>query len=125
MKKSMILAFAIVFAFSIFLFAEKGRTAPKVYLITTFDFRRYPACALDLQRNCIAAIRFYDADSKEPLADVETIGMTGPQTIVAVAKPGTIARRAYAATVYLDSDWHRKIGAPGETSQFRASGDPK
>ncbi len=123
MKISMSLAFAIVLAFSIVLFAGKGRTAPEMYLITSFDFRRYPACALDIQHNCVVGIRFYDADSRQRLADVETTGMAGPQTIVAVAKPGTTPRRVYAVTVYLDSDQHRKLGAPGETSEFHVPDD--
>ena len=123
MKKPMILAFAILTAFSALLFAGRRPVVHEMYLVTTFDFARYPACDLDHSTNCILAIRFYDADSNQRLAQVGTLAMRGPQRIVAMAEAGTLPQRAYAVTVYLDTDGDPKEGPPGQTSELRVPSD--
>ena len=103
-------------AFSMLLFADRGQSTHDIYLVTSFDFVRYPACDLSQNTNCILAIRFYDGDSNQPLAQVGTLAMSGQQRIVAMAKAGILPHRVYAVTVYLDSNGERKEGPPGQMS---------
>jgi hypothetical protein len=120
----MTFAFAIMIACSVWLFAEKREAVSEMYLITSFDFARYPACQANGSSNCILAIRFYDADSNRRLAEVETNpSMRGPQRIIAKATAGPISHRAYAVTLYLDSRGTRREGSPGQTSELRQPGD--
>ena len=120
MNKPMTLALAIVVACSVWLFADKREAAPGMYLVTSFDFARYPVCQASGNSNCIMAIRFYDADSNRRLAEVETnAGMRGTQRIMAKANAGAMPHRAYAVTVYLDSDGSRKEGLRGQTTELR------
>jgi hypothetical protein len=120
-KKPMISALAIVVACSVWLFAEKREAAPGMYLVTSFDFARYPVCQSSGGSNCILAIRFYDADSNQRLAEVETNArMRGTQRIMAKANAGAMPHRAYAVTLYLDSDGSRKEGPRGQTTALRA-----
>jgi hypothetical protein len=118
-KKPMTLTLAIVVVCSMWLFAEKREAATGMYLVTSFDFSRYPICQPS-RSNCILAIRFYDADSHQRLAEVETNArMKGPQMIMAKANAGAMPHRAYAVTVYLDSDGSRKEGPRGQTTELR------
>lgn len=71
MKKPMTFALAIMVACSVWLFAEKREAASGTYLVTRFDFARYPACQQSGNSNCILAIRFYDADSNQRLVEVK------------------------------------------------------
>ena len=121
MNKSITFSLAIVMAFSAWLVeAKKREVADDMYLVTSFDFARYPACQPGRNSNCILAIRFYDADSNQRLAEAETTGgMRGRQTIVGRAKGGAMPHRAYAVTVYLDNDGTRKEGPRGQTSELR------
>ena len=121
MNKSITFSLAIVVAFSTWLVAAKKKEgAAEMYLVTTFDFARYHSCRASRNSNCILAIRFYDADSNQRLAEVETTsGMRGRQTIVGRAQSGAIPRRAYAVTVYLDNDGSHKEGPRGQTSELR------
>jgi hypothetical protein len=122
-KKPMTLALAIVVACSVWLFAEKREAAPGMYLVTSFDFTRYPACQDSGNSNCIQAIRFYDADSNQRLAEVETNArMRGTQRIIGKAKAGAMPHRAYAVTVYLDSGGNWKEGPRGQTTELREPG---
>ena len=119
----MTLALAIVVACSVWLFAEKRESTPEMYLVTGFDFARYPACQPNGSNNCILAIRFYDADSNQRLGEVETNArMRGTQKIMAKAITGAIPHRAYAVTVYLDNDGNRKEGPRGQTTELRELG---
>jgi hypothetical protein len=119
-NKSISFALAIVVAFSAWLVAAKKEVAPEIYLVTSFDFGRYPACQPSRNSNCILAIRFYDADSNQRLAEAETTArMGGMQKLVGKAKTGAMAHRAYAVTVYLDNSGSRKEGPRGQTSELR------
>jgi hypothetical protein len=120
-KKLIIMALAIVVACSVWLFAEKREAAPRgMYLVTSFDFVRYPVCQSSRNNNCILAIRFYDADTHQRLAEVKTsAGMSGTQRIVAKANVGAMPHRAYAVTVYLDSGGSQKEGPRGQTTELR------
>ena len=116
----MTFAFAIVVAWSVWLFAEKREAARGVYLVTSFDFARYPVCQPSRNNNCILAIRFYDADTNQRLAEVKTTArMRGKQRIMATANAVTVPHRAYAVTVYLDSGGSRKEGPRGQTTELR------
>lgn len=120
MNKSITFALAIVVVFSVWLVAANKEVAPEVYLVTSFDFSRYPACQTGRNSNCIMAIRFYDADSYQPLAEVEmAAGMRGVQRIVGKANAVATPRRAYAVTVYLDHLGNQKEGPRGQTSEWR------
>ncbi len=108
-KKKITLVLAIVVACSVWLFAEKGEGARGMYLVTSFDFARYPVCQPSRNNNCILAIRFYNADTNQRLAEVKTnTRMRGTQRIMAKASAGAMPQRAYAVTVYLDNDGSRK-----------------
>ena len=123
MKKPMIFALAIVMAFSLLLFADKRQETHEMYLVTSFDFGRYPSCDAGQNANCVLAIRFYDADSHQRLAEVGTTALRGPQRIVATAKSDTTPRRVYAVTVYSDNSRARQEGPRGQTSELRLSGE--
>ena len=123
MKKSMTFALAIEVACSVWLFAEKREAAAGMYLVTSFDFARYPVCQNSRNSNCILAIRFYDADSNQRLAEVETNArMTGTRRIVGKPNAGAIPLRVYAVTLYLDNDGIRREGPRGQTSELREPG---
>ena len=120
MKKLMTLALAIVVACSVWLFAEKREPARGMYLVTSFDFAHYPVCQPSKNNNCILAIRFYDADTNQRLAEVKTNArMRGTQRIMAKANASAMPQRAYAVTVYLDSSGSPKEGPRGQTTQLR------
>jgi hypothetical protein len=125
MKKSITFSLAIVMVFTAWLVeAKKKEVAPDMYLVTSFDFASYPACQSDRNSDCILAIRFYDADSNQRLAEVETTAaMRGRQTIVGRANGGAIPRRAYAVTVYLDDAGSRKEGPRGQISELRRASE--
>ena len=120
MNKSITFTIAIMMTFSAWLLAAKKEVAPEMYLVTSFDFGRYPACQPRLHSNCILAIRFYDADTNQRLSEVETTPrLRGTQSIVGKAKAGAIPHRAYAVTVYLDNAGNPKEGPRGQTSELR------
>ena len=125
MRKIGILALAILVTCSIWLFAERQETASEVYLATSFDFSRYPACPATAKTNCIRAIRFYDADSNQRLAEVETnSAMSGKQQILGKVKTSAL-HRAYAVTVYVDGEGHRREGPRGQTTELREAPEGK
>jgi hypothetical protein len=103
----------------VWLFAEKREAASGMYLVTSFDFARYPACQGNANSNCIVAIRFYDADSNQRLAEVETNTMTGTQRIIGKARAGAMPHRAYAVTVYRDSSGNQREAPRGQTTELR------
>lgn len=120
MNKSIMFALAIVVTCSAWLFAGKLQPARGVYLVTTFDFARYPACRPGTSSNCVQAIRFYDADSDQELAEANTNArMRGTQRIMARVNDGPLPRRAYAIAVYLDGSGSRKEGPRGQTTQLQ------
>jgi hypothetical protein len=124
-KKPITLAIAILVACSVWLFAEKRDVGHGMYLVTSFDFAKYPACQPGRNRSCILAIRFYDADTDKELSEVKTNAtMIGTQRIVAKVD-GAIPHRAYAVTVYLDGAGSRSEGPRGRTTELRepASGN--
>lgn len=94
-----------------------------MYLVTSFDFGRYPSCDSAQNANCVLAIRFYDADSNRRLAEVGTTALRGRQRIVATAKSDTAPRRVYAVTVYRDNSRERQEGPRGQTSEWRLPGE--
>ncbi len=104
--------------------AEKRTGTTGMYLVTSFDFDRYPACGVNRSRYCIQAIRFYDGDSIARLAEVPVNGgKTGPQPIVATIHVYSIPRHVYAVTVYEDGMGTLKEGLPGQLSTFPAGRD--
>ena len=120
MKKPITLALAIVVASSMWLFAEKREGARGMYRGTSFDFARYPVCQPGRSNNCILAIRFYDADTNQRLAEGKTNArMRGTQRIMAKANAGATPQRAYAVTVYLDSRGSRNEGPRGQITDLR------
>ncbi len=122
MTKSIALAFAIFVVCSVWVLAEKWEAAPEIYLVTSFDFARYPACQANRNSNCILSIRFYDADSHHRLAEVPTsANMIGRQEIIGKAQTGGIPQRVYAVTVYVDSDGNRLEGPQGQTTDLHGS----
>ncbi|MBZ5628561.1 MAG: hypothetical protein LAO06_06820 [Acidobacteriia bacterium] len=120
MNKSVTYALAIVVAFSAWLVAASKEVAPEMYLVTSFDFARYPTCQPSRHSNCIVAIRFYDAESNQRLAEVQTTAeMRGRQRIVGKARAGAMPHRAYSVTVYLDNGGSWKEGPRGQISELR------
>ena len=120
MNKSVTYALAIVMAFSAWLFASSKEVTTEMYLVTSFDFARYPTCQPNRNSNCILAIRFYDGDSNQRLAEVQTTAeMRGRQRVVGKARVGIVPHRAYAATVYLDNGGSWKEGPRGQISELR------
>jgi hypothetical protein len=118
MRKAATFAIAIIFAFGLWLRAERTEDSA-MYLVTSFDFTRYPACGSSALRNCIKGIRFYDADSGLSLAEAEATGdMTGQKSMIGVAKVSSIPRRVYAITVYLDNSGRVSEGPRGQISEF-------
>lgn len=104
MKKPMTFALAIMVACSVWLFAEKREAASGTYLVTRFDFARYPA-------------------SNQRLVEVKTNArMRGTRVIVGKAKAGAMPHRAYAVTVYLDNEGSRKEGPRGQITELREPG---
>jgi hypothetical protein len=123
MKKPVTLVLAIIVACSVWLFAEKRESAPGMYLVTSFDFDRYPVCQPSRNSNCILAIRFYDPDSNRRLAEVETNPkMRGTQRLIAKSGAGALPHQAYAVMVYLDSGGSEKEGPRGQITEFRGPG---
>jgi hypothetical protein len=125
MNKSITFSLAIVMVFTAWLVeAKKNEAAHDMYLLTSFDFASYPACQAKRNSDCILAIRFYDADSNQRLAEVETTAaMRGRQTIVGQANAASIPRRAYAVTVYLDDAGVRQEGPRGQISELRRASE--
>lgn len=125
MNKPITLALAILVACSVWSFADKRDIRREMYLVTSFDFAKYPACQTSRDRSCILAIRFYDAATDKKLAEVKTdANMRGTQRIVAKAD-GAIPHRVYAATVYLDNLGAVTEGPHGQATELRelASGN--
>jgi hypothetical protein len=119
-KKPITLTLAIVLVCCVWLFAENREGAREMYLITSFDFSRHPVCEPSRNNNCILAIRFYDGDTNQRLAEVETNArMRGTQRIMAKAHAGAMPQRAYAVTVYLGSGGSRKEGPRGQITELR------
>jgi hypothetical protein len=123
MKKMLIAAIAVMVLLHEWVSAERHAGTFNMHLMTSFDFSRYPACGSNRNSYCIEAIRFYDPDSKERLAEVHVhSGMTVPHPIVAIVRVHSIPRHAYAVTVYLDDSGSLKEGLPGQVSTFDESG---
>jgi len=122
MKKTLLIVIVVMFLLRAWLGAERHAGVIDMRLMTSFNFSSYPACGLS-GRNCIQAIRFYDADSNVRLADVPAhAGMTGAQPIVATVRVSSVPRHAYAVTVYLDNRGALKEGLPGQVSTFDDTG---
>jgi len=117
MKNVAALAIAFLFSGAAMLIAKPDREARVVYLATSFNFTDHPACGSDLLTNCVKSIRFYDADSRRSLGEVETMLMTGQQSIVGAAKVAAIPQRVYAVTVYVDALGRLREGPHGEISK--------
>jgi len=123
MKETLLIGIAVMFLLRAWLGAEKRTGTQDMYLVTSFNFSRYPACDRGRTNYCVQAIRFYDADSGARLAEVPAhAGMRGPQRIVATVRVNSIPRRAYAVTVYPDSRGIVKEGPPGQVSTFDDAG---
>jgi hypothetical protein len=123
MSKAVVFTLVVVFALTTWLGAERKYPRPvALHLVTNFDFAAYPACRFGGTSNCIQAIRFYDADSRQLLAEVPANTMTGRQQIIGTATVASIPRRVYALTVYLDTSGQTKEGARGRVSEFRDAG---
>ena len=120
MKKMLMMVIASIFLLGAWVNADRYATTANMYLVTSFDFSRYPACASPASTYCVQAIRFYDPDARTRLAEVHvTPGATGPQTITAtVHVNSSIPRHAYAVTVYRDGDATLREGLPGQVSSF-------
>lgn len=119
MRKVATFAIVIVFAFGLWLRAERTEDPLAMHLVTSFDFTYYPACGSSALRNCIKGIRFYDADSNLSLAEAEvTADMTGQMSMIGVAKVSSIPHRVYAVTVYLDNAGRLREGPRGQISEF-------
>ncbi len=120
MKKTLLVAIVMVLLLRAWLGAERHSETLKLKLVTSFDFAQYPACGPNRTINCIQAVRFYDADSKLRLAEVPAPpGRTTSQQITAALNVNSIPRRAYAVTVYADSNGLSKEGPPGAVSRFQ------
>jgi hypothetical protein len=123
MKKTLILAIAVMFLLRAWVSAERHTGTLSMSLVTSFDFSRYPACGLSRSSYCIQAIRFYDSDSKIRLAEVPvSVAMTGLQSIATTVRVHSMPRHAYAVTVYMDNNGTLKEGVPGQVSTFDHSG---
>ena len=119
MKKTVLVAIAMVFLLRAWLGAERHPGKLELNLVTSFDFAKYPACGMGKTSGCIQAIRFYDADSKVRLAEVPAPpGSRGPKQMVAAVNLSSIPRRAYTVTVYVDNGGVAKEGFPGRVSTF-------
>lgn len=119
MKKTLIVAIAMMFLLHAWVSAERRAGTLNMYLVTSLDFSRYPACGLGRNRYCIQAIRFCDPDSNTRLAEVPvSAGVTGQQPIMATVRVHSIPRHAYAVTVYLDNSGILEEGLPGQVSTF-------
>lgn len=64
MKKTLIVAIAVIFLLHAWVSAERQAGTTNMNLVTSFDFSKYPACGLSPRSYCIRAIRFYDPDSR-------------------------------------------------------------
>jgi hypothetical protein len=117
MKQIFIFSFAIVFALSALLGAQKKRGVSFSF-VTSFDFNGYPACSLTRTRICVEAVRFYDADSAQSLVETSTAGMEGDRVIIGTVQPDFIPRRVYAASVYRDTAGFLREGPAGPISEF-------
>src|SRR5512146_1499205 len=95
MKKTLIVAIAVIFLLHAWVSAERSAGTLNMNLVTSFDFSGYPACGLSRSSYCIESIRFYDPDSKTRLAEVPVrANMTGRQPIVATVRVHSIPRHA-------------------------------
>ena len=123
MKKTFVVAIAMVFLLRVWVSAERHAGTVDMRLVTTFDFSSYPACKASRNNYCIQAIRFYDADSNTRLAEVPVgQGMLGPKQIVATVRVNSVPRHAYAVTVYQDGSEMSKEGPQGQVSTFDVAG---
>jgi len=123
MKKTFVVAIAMVFLLRVWVSAERHAGTVDMRLVTTFDFSSYPASKASRNNYCIQAIRFYDADSNMRLAEVQVgQGVVGPEQIVATVRVNSVPRRAYAVTVYQDGSGMSKEGPPGHVSMFDVAG---
>lgn len=123
MKKTLLIVIAVMLVLRAWVGAQRHAGTLDMYLVTSFNFSRYPACGLSRNSNCIQAIRFYDADSHARLAEVPAqAGMTGAQWITTTVRVNSVPRRAYAVTVYLDNSGTLKEGPPGQVSAFDDAG---
>ena len=120
MSKAVVFTLAIVFALTAWLSAERQQQrASAIYLVTNFDFAAYPVCRASKTTNCINAIRFYDADSQQSLAEVKaSADMAGRQSVVGTARVSSIPHRVYAVTAYLDSAGRMKEGPRGQITEL-------
>jgi|SRR5712692_10173320 len=113
-----IFVLAIMLVLSAMLSGRRTAEASTIYLVTSFDFAHYPACGLKNTKNCIKAVRFYDADSKRVLAEEQVQReSTGQQWITARAEVPSMPRRVYAATIYLDTGGRMNQGPAGRSSE--------
>jgi hypothetical protein len=120
MSKAVVFTLAIVFALTAWLSAERQQQhASAIYLVTSFDFTAYPVCRAGKTTNCINAIRFYDADSHQSLAEVKAAAdMAGRQPIIGTARVSSIPHRVYAVTAYVDRTGRMKEGPPGQITEL-------
>ncbi len=124
MKKMFLMVIASIFLLGAWVNADR-RAAANMYLVTSFDFSRYPACQSAASSYCIQAIRFYDPDARAKLAEVVVApGAAGAQTITATVRVNaSVPRHAYAVTVYRDGAGTLNEGLPGRVSSFDANAD--
>jgi len=119
MKRTLLVAIAMVFILRAWLGAERHTRTLRLNLVTSFDFSKYPACGQRRTTSCVQAVRFYDADSKLRLADVVAPPQSrGSRQMVAAVDVSAVPRRAYAVTVYADNNGMTKEGSPGAVSRF-------
>ena len=119
MNKTFAFITVILFLLTAWMSAKTAKPRIEMNLVTSFDFASYPMCGASGHRNCIAAVRFYDADSSRLLADVAiTRAITGRQWVVGSATVNSVPRRAYAVTVYLDASGRKQEGPRGPVSEL-------
>ncbi len=118
-KMLMTTVIASIFLLGAWVNADRHAIA-NIYLVTSFDFSRYPACASAASSYCVQAIRFYDPDAHTRLAEVLVApSASGPQTITATIRvSSSMPRHAYAVTVYRTGSATLREGLPGQVSSF-------
>ncbi len=121
MKRTSMMMIASIFLLGAWVNADRHALA-NMYLVTSFDFSRYPACASAANSYCVQALRFYDPDARTRLPEVLVRSdATGPQTITATVRVNSsIPHHAYAVTVYRDGTATLREGLPGQVSSFTA-----
>ncbi len=119
MKKMLLMVIVAIFMLARWESGDRHSATADMYLVTSFDFLRYPACGSTASSYCIEAIRFYDPDSRTRLAEVlVSPNATGPQSIV--AHVNSIPHHVYAVTVYRDNGATSEEGLPGQVSSIEA-----